>query len=77
MATCTDADSFRLDSDDTWDGLLSFDGCYSDSGVTELGEIVYFRGGDKVDGEPAVRVAELYSAVSQGIQPRYPSSVCG
>ena len=60
VAICSDGDSFYLDASWTWDGLTTFDGCYSDSGSTLNDEAVYFRGGDKVDGEPAVILTDGY-----------------
>lgn len=52
---CSEGDSFYLDAEYTWDDLDTFDGCYSGSGDTFLSDLlVYSRGGDVVDGEPAV-----------------------
>lgn len=68
MAACVDGDSFRLDSDYSFEGLDSADGCYSDSGETLLGVVVYFRDGNLVAGEPSVRGTEIYgTTVSQGL----------
>ena len=51
--TCSDGDSFYLDADRTYDGLSTFDGCYSDSGFVQSGFTAYFRDGEKAEG-PAV-----------------------
>ena len=68
MATC--GDSFYLDVYGvTWDGLDTFDGCYSDTGGTLYDLPVYFRGGEEIDGETAVRVSNNYgqgTTVSSG-----------
>lgn len=56
MATCSDGDSFYLDADYTYDGLSTYDGCYSDYGYTNSRDIItaYHRVDGNLDGEPIV-----------------------
>ena len=67
-SSCVDGDSFYLNVIGySWDGLSTFDGCFSDSGYTFNYLTSYFRGGVRAYGEPAVYATDGYgSTVSNG-----------
>jgi len=58
MATCSDGDSFYLDSEWTWI-VDTFDGCYMDSGYTIEYIPWYFPDGVRVEG-PGVYAEDFW-----------------
>lgn len=60
MSTCSDGDSFYVDTDWEYDDLGTMNGCYEDSGDTTFDLPVYFRGGEQENDEPVVLAVDTF-----------------